>query len=354
MRLATPSGFATEVFLLEAPDRELLPEGPWTLVGDLRLREAWAGAAMPEPEHALWVSVPEEEKKLRTVIPWLEHWAGIPLHRDATVVALGGGVLSDLTGLAAALYMRGIAWQVWPTTLLAMADAALGGKTAADLSAGKNLVGAFHAPRRLVACTDLLAGLPERHLQNGLWELVKTALIQGELAWAQEMLQGGPLKVAWVERALAFKAGVVHRDPREAGERRLLNLGHTLGHALEAASGYRLLHGESVGLGLLGSCLLAEEQGLKPFPPALLEPLVRCLAPLTPQVAPWADCLPFLARDKKAVQASSTTQSAAAIEIQCVLPRLGEPAVQRALPPEAWESPHARLLALLHQETVRA
>ncbi|MCE1203200.1 MAG: 3-dehydroquinate synthase [Holophagaceae bacterium] len=348
MRLATPSGFATEVFLLEAPDRELLPEGAWTLVGDRRLREAWTRAGMPEPEHALWVSVPEEEKKLRTVIPWLEHWAQIPLHRDATVVALGGGVLSDLTGLAAALFLRGIAWQVWPTTLLAMADAALGGKTAADLAAGKNLVGAFHAPRRLVACTDLLAGLPERHLQNGLWELVKTALILGEMAWAQEMLQDGPLKVAWVERALAFKAGVVHRDPREAGERRLLNLGHTLGHALEAASGYRLLHGEAVGLGLLASCLLAEEQGLKAYPPGLIEALVRRLAPLAPQIAPWADCLPLLARDKKAARASGSS-----IEIQCILPRPGEPAVQRALPPEAWESSHARLLALLHQESAR-
>ncbi|MBK8789236.1 MAG: 3-dehydroquinate synthase [Holophagaceae bacterium] len=353
MRLSTPGGFATEVFLLEAPDRELLPVGAWTLVGDLRLREAWAQAGMPEPEHALWVAVPEEEKKLRTVIPWLEHWARIPLHRDATVVALGGGVLSDLTGLAASLFLRGIAWQVWPTTLLAMADAALGGKTGADLSAGKNLVGAFHAPRRLVACTDLLAGLPERHVQNGLWELVKTALIQGELAWAQEMLQEAPLKVAWVERALAFKAGVVHRDPREAGERRLLNLGHTLGHALEAASGYRLLHGEAVGLGLLGSCLLAEEQGLKPFPSSLLEPLVKRLAPLAPQIAPWADCLPLLARDKKALHAPGASPDASTTQIQCVLPRPGEPAVQRPLPPAAWESPHARLLALLHQESVR-
>ena len=347
MRLATPSGFATEVFLLERPDRELLPEGAWTLVGDLRLREAWVGAGMPEPAHALWVAVPEEEKKLRTVIPWLEHWAGVPLHRDATVVALGGGVLSDLAGLAASLYLRGVAWQVWPTTLLAMADAALGGKTGADLSAGKNLVGTFHSPRRLVACTDLLASLPERHLDNGRWELIKTALILGEMAWALDMLQEGPVKVAWVERALAFKAGVVHRDPREAGERRLLNLGHTLGHALEAASGYRLLHGEAVGLGLLGSCLLAEEQDLKPFPPSFLESLARRLVPLTLQIAPWPDCLPLLARDKKATHAAGT-------QIQCILPRPGEPAVQRALPPQAWESPHARLLSLLHQETVRA
>jgi 3-dehydroquinate synthetase len=354
MRLATPSGFATEVFLLERPTRDLLPEGPWTLVGDQRLREAWTRAGMPEPTHALWVAVPEEEKRLRTVIPWLEHWALVPLHREATVVALGGGVLTDLTGLAASLYLRGVAWQVWPTTLLAMADAALGGKTGADLAAGKNLVGAFHAPRRLVACTDFLASLSERHLQNGRWELVKTALIQGELAWALEMLQEGPVKFAWVERALAFKAGVVHRDPRESGERRLLNLGHTLGHALEAASGYQLLHGEAVGLGLLGACFLAEEQGLKPFPASLLDSMARRLAPLASLAAPWRACLPLLTRDKKAARVTPQGEAASVIEIQCILPRPNEPAVQRALPPQAWESPHARLLSLLHQESLRA
>jgi 3-dehydroquinate synthetase len=323
-------------------------------VGDLRLRDAWTRAGMPEPAHALWVAVPEEEKKLRTVIPWLEHWARIPLHRDATIVALGGGVLTDLTGLAASLYLRGVAWQAWPTTLLAMADAALGGKTGADLAAGKNLVGAFHPPRRLVACTDLLATLPERQLENGRWELVKTAMIQGELAWAMEMLSEAPLKLPWVERALAFKAGVVHRDPREAGERRLLNLGHTLGHALEAASGYQLLHGEAVGLGLLAACFLAEEQGLKPIPASLLDPLARRLAPLAPLVAAWRDCLPLLARDKKATRVPGHTEETPVIQIHCILPRVGEPAVQRALPPQAWESPHARLLALLHQETARA
>lgn len=354
MRLATPPGFATEVLLLEEPAREWLPEGEWTLVGDLRLRDSWARAGMPEPAHALWVSVPEEEKKLRTVIPWLEHWARVPLHRDATVVALGGGVLTDLAGLAASLFLRGVAWQAWPTSLLAMADAGLGGKTGADLAAGKNLVGAFHPPRRLVACTAFLESLPRRHVENGRWELLKTAFLQGEPAWAAEMLQEGPVKVAWVERALAYKAGVVHRDPKESGERRLLNLGHTLGHALEAASGYQLLHGEAVGLGLLGSCLLAEEQGLKPFPAATLEALARRLAPLAPLVAPWPACLPLLARDKKAIHVPGQGQGQPAVEIHCILPRPGEPALQRTLPPEAWESPHARLLALLHSETVRA
>ena len=350
MRLATPSGFPTEVFLLEHPDAELLPAGPWTLVGDRCLREAWLAAGLPEPEGALWVSLPEEEKRLAAVIPWLEHWAQVPFHRDLTVVAVGGGVLTDLAGLAAALYLRGVAWQAWPTTVLAMADAALGGKTGADLEAGKNLVGAFHPPRRLVACTGFLASLPTRQVENGRWELIKTALILGDLVWADEMLQDGPVKFSWVERALAFKAGVVHRDPRESGERRLLNLGHTLGHALEAASGYELLHGESVGLGLLGACLLAEEQGLKPLPAALLATLAHRLAPLAPWVAPWEACLPLLARDKKAQRASAPGTQASTVQIHCILPRLGETAIQRTLPPEAWQPSHKRLLAMLKEE----
>lgn len=191
-------------------------------------------------------------------------------------------------------------------------------------------------------------------MENGRWELIKTALIQGELSWATEMLPDGPVKVPWVERALAYKAGVVHRDPREAGERRLLNLGHTLGHALEAASGYQLLHGESVGLGLLGCCLLAEEQGLKPFPPTFLEALARRLAPLAPLVAPWPACQTLLQRDKKARQVPGQSEGKGTIEIHCILPRPGETAVQRTLPPEAWESPHAKLLSLLHSESVRA
>ncbi len=353
MRLATPAGFGTEVVLLEAPEPALLPEGVWTLVGDACLREAWGTAGMPDPPNALWVSVPESAKRLGTVVPWLEHWACGPLHREATVVALGGGVLTDLVGLAAALYLRGIAWQAWPTTLLAMADAGLGGKTGADLAAGKNLLGAFHAPRRLVACTDFLGSLPSRHLENGRWELVKTALIQGEMDWAHELLQPGPIRLPWIERALAFKAEVVHRDPKESSERRLLNLGHTLGHALEAGSGYGLLHGEAVGLGLLAACLLAEDQGLKPLPPSLLDLLRQRLAPLALQVPAWPVCLPLLARDKKG-QGDPSGMEEAETPIHCILPRAGEPAVQRLLPARAWEAPLARLTSMLRLEAVRA
>src|SRR5690348_272904 len=270
MRLATPPGFPTEVFVQEAPSAELLPPGPWVLVGDAAVREQWREARMPEPPCAIWEAVDESRKRLETILPWLEDWSRQPLHRDGMVVAVGGGVLTDLAGLGAALYMRGIAWQAWPTTLLSMADAGLGGKTGADLTTGKNLVGAFHPPKRLVACTAFLASLPERQVESGRYELLKTAMLLGDLAWMEELLGPDPVRVAWIEQALACKADIVHLDPSEQNERRVLNLGHTLGHAVESASGYGLLHGEAVGIGLLASCLLSETMGQRPFPATLL------------------------------------------------------------------------------------
>jgi 3-dehydroquinate synthase len=333
MRLAIPSGFATEVHLLEQPAPDLLPTGPWVLVGDASVRPHWEAAHMPQPPGSTWVPITEAGKRLSALEPWLENWARIPLHRDATIVAVGGGVLTDMAGLAASLYMRGIRWQSWPTTLLSMADAGLGGKTACDLAAGKNLVGAFHAPERLVACTGFLDTLPPRQVESGRWELVKTAVLMNDLAWAAELATTPTPRAAWIERALAFKAGVVQRDPEEHGERRLLNLGHTLGHALESASEYRLLHGEAVGLGLLAACLLAPSQGLKPFPNDLLQTWADRLSPLSGQIAPWEDLLPWLRRDKKG-QGST---------IACVLPRPDGPALIRPLPPEVWAEP-ARLL----------
>lgn len=333
MRLAIPSGFATEVHLLDRPSAELLPAGPWVLLGDAAVRSHWEAAGMPEPEGSAWVPISEAGKRLSALEPWLERWARIPLHRDATIVAVGGGVLTDMAGLAASLYMRGIRWQSWPTTLLSMADAGLGGKTACDLEAGKNLVGAFHAPERLVACTGFLESLPPRQIESGRWELVKTAVLMNDLAWAMELATTSTPKAAWIERALAFKAGVVQRDPEEHGERRLLNLGHTLGHALESASEYKLLHGEAVGLGLLAACLLASEEGLKAFPPELLQCWADRLAHLTPMIAPWEKVLPALRRDKKGQGGT----------IACVLPRPDGPALIRSLPPEAWSRPASHL-----------
>lgn len=348
MRLATPPGFATEVFVQEAPSPDLLPAGPWTLVGDPVLRLAWIAAGMPEPPGTRWIPLGEPEKRLTAILPWLEAWAELPLHRDATIVAVGGGVLTDLAGLAAALYLRGVAWQAWPSTVLSMADAGLGGKTGADLPAGKNLVGAFHPPKRLVACTGFLATLPERQAESGRFELIKTALLLGDAEWLDALLAPGPVRTPWIERALQFKAEIVHRDPTEQGERRLLNLGHTLGHAVESASGYTLLHGEAVGFGLLAACLLSESQGLRPFPPDLLRRLAARLAPLAPALPAWEALLPWMARDKKA------TQSGGQVEIHCILPRPGEPALQRRLPPAAWAEPYARLKHFLQEDPARA
>lgn len=344
MELELPEGFPTQVQVEEAPESAFLPSTPWTLIGDQAVQASWRRHQLPEPDGTLWVPVSEAGKRLTTLVPWLEHWARLPLGRASTVVAVGGGVLTDMAGLAAALYMRGIRWHAWPTTLLAQVDAGLGGKTAVDLEAGKNLAGAFHPPQRLVVCRTFLQTLAPRQLAAGRWEIFKMALVTGDLDWAESLLETGMPSPDTLLRALRAKAEIVHRDPLEAGERRLLNLGHTLGHAMEAASGYRLLHGEAVGLGTLAACCLSEDQGLAPFPPEFLARTAARLASLAHLVPPWEACLERLPRDKK-----STTggENSASKGIYCILPCVRALAEQRLLPPEAWGSAHRRLLALL-------
>lgn len=344
MQVELPPQFPTEVQVRDEPDPGLFPQGPWTLIGDRVVREYWRDHWLPEPPGTRWVSVSEASKRLETLVPWLEHWAEIPLHRNATVVAVGGGVLTDMVGMAASLFLRGIRWEVWPTTLLGQVDAALGGKTAVNLSAGKNLAGSFHPPARLVACRGFLSSLPERELRAGRWELVKDALIQGDLDWAMALLDQPLPSTADIARALAHKAELVHVDLKEQGPRRLLNLGHTLGHALEAGSDHQLLHGEAVGLGLLAACLLAESEELGSFPEAFLERIQRELRPLAPLVPAWELCRPLIHRDKKAWDEPGRPDQ---IQVHCILPRPAGPALQRRLPPDAWKAPHARMRSLL-------
>lgn len=342
MLLSLPEGFPTEVAVLERPVPEWLPAGRWALIGDEQVRPAWEAAGLPQPEGTLWVAVDENRKRLESLVPWLERWAALPLHRQDTLLAVGGGVLTDMAGMAAALFLRGIAWHAWPTTLLAQVDAGLGGKTAVNLAAGKNLAGVFHPPRRLVACRSFLETLPPRQLQAGRWELVKMALLEGDLGWAEELLQVSPPTAGSIREALRRKAMVVHRDPTELGERRLLNLGHTLGHALEAASGHALLHGEAVGLGLLAACALSEELGEARFPPAFLALLARNLRPLAGRIQPWPVCRPFLIRDKKAHRDAEGIAA-----IHSILPIPGRGALQRPLGPDSWARAHARMAELL-------
>lgn len=221
------------------------------------------------------------------------HAAG--LDRTGQVWALGGGALTDVAGFAAATFLRGVAWTALPTTLLGMVDAAIGGKTAVDLAAGKNLAGAFHAPRRVIADLDTLSTLPAPVFTAGLAEVVKAAVVGDAalLAALEARVAGGHDAAAgaagWppdalaevVARAAAVKAAIVARDPRErAGGRRVqLNLGHTFAHGIEHASGHAISHGAAVAVGLVWAARLAARHGVL-ADPALPERLRMLLAAL--------------------------------------------------------------------------
>jgi 3-dehydroquinate synthetase len=194
---------------------------------------------------------------LKTVATWqrvIDALVAEGLDRDGCLVAFGGGALLDVAGFAAASYLRGIRWVAVPTTLLAQVDAAYGGKTALDHPAAKNLIGAFHPPAEVISDTDLLRTLPPREIRSGLAEVVKHAVI-GAPGLLERVGLHPPASL--VADAAAVKLAIVRRDPREQGERRLLNLGHTLGHAFEQASGYALSHGEAVAFGLRAACRIA-------------------------------------------------------------------------------------------------
>jgi 3-dehydroquinate synthase len=211
----------------------------------------------------------ERAKSIRAIEALWRDFAKAGIGRDGGVVALGGGAVGDAAGFAAATYLRGVKVAQVPTTLLAMVDAAIGGKTAIDIAAGKNLVGAFHQPDAVLADVGALATLPARQRSSGLAEVIKSACLvdRESVAHVERAIPGvlrgetGPTITA-VTLAAEVKASVVSADPREQGLRALLNFGHTMGHAYEAASGYRKTHGEAVAIGLVFACALAEELGL--------------------------------------------------------------------------------------------
>ena len=193
--------------------------------------------------------------------------------RDTTIIALGGGVVGDLAGFVAATFMRGVPIVQVPTTLVAMVDAAIGGKTAVDTPAGKNLVGAFHSPATVLIDPHLLATLPLREMRAGFAEVVKYGVIADgpylrEVAGGVQKLLSAPRDLvgdsmlSLIVRSVEIKADIVSRDQREDGLRKVLNFGHTIGHAVELVSGFSLLHGEAVAIGMALESRLAERIGL--------------------------------------------------------------------------------------------
>ena len=224
---------------------ELVPgDGPVGLVADEHVLGLYGDRARSALGDRLASTHPlprgEAAKRLHEVE---RLWHELTLDRDGTVVALGGGTTTDVAGFAAATYLRGIAWVAVPTTLVGQVDAAIGGKTGVDTADGKNLAGAFHWPARVIVDDTLLRTLPEQERRNGEAERLKT-----------ELLASHPLDA---RGAAAYKSALCLRDPHDRGVRRWLNLGHTFGHALEAASGFELAHGEAVALGLLAALRLS-------------------------------------------------------------------------------------------------
>ncbi|MEO1576031.1 MAG: 3-dehydroquinate synthase, partial [Pseudomonadota bacterium] len=243
------------------------------IVTDDNVRPHYADAlktALGDRDCAVHCVTPGEGTKTlesigRVIDALIDHGA----RRDATVMALGGGVVGDLTGFAAACYLRGISFVQVPTSLLAQVDSSVGGKTGVNHPSGKNLIGAFHQPVAVVIDTDTLDTLPDRELSAGLAEVLKTALLaDGEFfGWLEDHLPALRARDAAalnhaIARCCQIKADVVARDEREAGERMLLNLGHTFGHAIENVTGYgSWLHGEAVGAGLVMAADLSAARG---------------------------------------------------------------------------------------------
>ncbi len=231
------------------------------------------------------------------------------LDRTSAIVALGGGVVGDLAGFVAAAYLRGVQLVQAPTTLLAMVDSAVGGKTGVNLPQGKNLVGAFHQPALVAADTDVLQTLPKRELAAGMAEVIKHGIIRdaGLFAFCERsmdaLLSGDSAALTHViARSCEIKAAVVGADERESGERAILNFGHTLGHAIEQATGYgAYLHGEAVGIGLVFAARLsARVFGLPPADAGRIRAVVaRAGLPVSAPDLAWAEVRRAMAVDKK-------------------------------------------------------
>ncbi len=278
----------------------------------------------------------EESKTLGTVRQVLDAALEAGVRRDDALVAVGGGVVSDVAGFAAAILLRGIAWNAVPTTTGAMADAAIGGKTGVDHPAGKNLIGAFHPPRAILIDPSAARTLPDRDYRSGLVEAFKAAWIgDGALARRGERALEGILAreeeslLDLVAGAVKVKAGIVSSDLSEANRRRLLNFGHTLGHAFEAAGRYRQLrHGEAVAWGIAAALEISRRRaGLSERDGQAVRKVLSQLGPFPEPTRDAEELGRYLLRDKK-----SSARGIAGV----LLERIGQGRVEESIPLEEW------------------
>jgi 5-deoxy-5-amino-3-dehydroquinate synthase len=223
--------------------------------------QSWFDLESGLTQHVIEVPDGEGAKTLTTLDELCERLAGVQLSRHDALVAVGGGAVTDLTGFAAAVYLRGVALVQVPTSLMGQVDAAIGGKTAVNLAAGKNLVGAFHQPLGVLCDFDTLSTLPERELRSGLGEVAKCCLLNG---WHASQVTNATLNDLAI-MSVQLKAGIVSHDEKESGQRALLNYGHTLAHAIEVLALERdvdeMRHGEAVAVGLAFAARLAHRLG---------------------------------------------------------------------------------------------
>ena len=325
--------------LASAASRLVSPSGRFLLVSAKAAREPVARlrAALPGPLLLdLEIEDSEESKTLESVRGIVDRALEAGVRRDDAFVAAGGGVVTDVVGFAAAIVLRGVAWNAVPTTVAGMADAAIGGKTGVDHALGKNLLGAFHPPRSVLVDPRAAATLSDRDYRSGLVEACKAAWIRdADLSGRVEQRLDAVLArdeaalLELVSGAVRIKAEIVSRDLREEGDRRLLNFGHTLGHAFEAAGGYRSLrHGEAVAWGIAAALSISRTRAH--LPGADASRILAVLARLGPFAEPVraADALrPVLARDKKA-----TARGIAGV----LLEGIGHARVDESIPEEEW------------------
>jgi len=303
----------------------------WTMWGgELQkvLREA-------KVEHSV-LEMPDGErsKQLSTVEQLADRMASKGADRNSAVIAFGGGVVGDLAGLLASTWMRGVDFIQIPTTLLAQVDAAIGGKTGVNLRAGKNLLGTFYQPRAVISDPELLSTLPAREFRAGLFEVIKSGIIRDRKLFEitekdrENLLARDPVALERVIRDCArIKAEVVAADEKESDLRRILNFGHTIGHALEADTGYRhFLHGEAVGWGMVAAAMIGT--AVHKTSPELAQRIVSCVlsySPLPEVNSRAEDILNRIRGDKKAVDG----------KVNFVLPRsVGKVIISNRVPDE--------------------